>query len=93
MRHARLKPSARDTWHHCCNRAVGNRSDRPFDEADEAAQSRFPLAPGLPAAIQLNNRTASAAISLAPLFPFSVPFVPSYFSVPSVSLSSSASGA
>ena len=35
MRHARLKPSARDTWHHCYNRAVGNRNDRPFDEADK----------------------------------------------------------
>ena len=29
MRHARLKPSARDPWHHCYNRAVGNRNDRP----------------------------------------------------------------
>jgi len=35
MRHARLKPSGRDTWHHCYNRAVGNRNDRPFDEVDK----------------------------------------------------------
>ena len=43
MRHARLKPSARDTWHHCYNRAVGNRNDRLFDEVDKAAQPRHPM--------------------------------------------------
>ena len=35
MRHARLKPASQDTWHHCYNRAVGNRTDRPFDAADQ----------------------------------------------------------
>ena len=35
MRHARLKPSSQDTWHHCYNRAVGTRADRPFDNADK----------------------------------------------------------
>ncbi len=35
MRHPRLKPDCRDTWHHCYNRAVGFRSDRPFDTADK----------------------------------------------------------
>jgi REP element-mobilizing transposase RayT len=35
MRHARLKPAGRDTWHHCFNRAVGNRDDRPFADADK----------------------------------------------------------
>ena len=67
MRHARLKPSAQDTWHHCYNRVVGNRNDRPFDEVDNAAHPRHLIALGLPAANQLNNRAASAAISLSPL--------------------------
>lgn len=35
MRHARLKPAYRDTWHHCYNRAVGCSTDRPFDDADK----------------------------------------------------------
>lgn len=35
MRHARLKPEYRDTWHHCYNRAVGTSEDRPFDDADK----------------------------------------------------------
>ena len=35
MRHARLKPDYRDSWHHCYNRAVGTREDRPFDNADK----------------------------------------------------------
>jgi len=35
MRHARLKPEYRDTWHHCYNRVVGTSLDRPFDDADK----------------------------------------------------------
>ena len=35
--------------------------------SDKAAQPRHPIAPGLPAANQPNNRAASAAISLSPL--------------------------
>ena len=41
MRHARLKPASQDTWHHCYNRAVGNRNDRPFDRVGDAADYRF----------------------------------------------------
>ncbi len=35
MRHARLKPDYRDTWHHCYNHTVGTRSERPLDDADK----------------------------------------------------------
>ena len=35
MRHARLKPASQDTWHHCYNRAVGTREDRPLDDAEK----------------------------------------------------------
>jgi REP element-mobilizing transposase RayT len=35
MRHARLKPEYRDTWHHCYNRTVGTSDDRPFGEAEK----------------------------------------------------------
>ncbi len=35
MRHARLKPDWRDTWHHCYNHAVGSREDRPFGPAEK----------------------------------------------------------
>jgi hypothetical protein len=35
MRHPRLKPEYRDTWHHCFNRAVACSTDRPFDDADK----------------------------------------------------------
>ena len=41
MRHARLKPASQDTWHHCYNRAVGNRNDRTFDRVEDAADYRF----------------------------------------------------
>ena len=41
MRHARLKPASQDTWHHCYNRAVGNRNDRPFNRVGNAADYRF----------------------------------------------------
>ena len=41
MRHARLKPASQDTWHHCYNRAVGNRNDRPFNRVGDAADYRF----------------------------------------------------
>ena len=34
MRQARLKPDYQDTWHHCYNRTVGTRSDRPFGDAE-----------------------------------------------------------
>jgi hypothetical protein len=33
MRHSRLKPEYRDTWHHCYNRAVGNAADRSTKSA------------------------------------------------------------
>ncbi len=35
MRHARLKPDYRDTWHHGYNHTVGTRSERPLDDADK----------------------------------------------------------
>ena len=35
MRHARLKPDYRDTWHHCYNRIVGTREDRPLGRAEK----------------------------------------------------------
>jgi REP element-mobilizing transposase RayT len=35
MRHPRLKPDWRDTWHHCYNRAVGTSEDRPFGSAEK----------------------------------------------------------
>jgi REP element-mobilizing transposase RayT len=35
MRQARLKPDYQDTWHHCYNRTVGTRSDRPFGDAEK----------------------------------------------------------
>jgi len=35
MRHARVKPSDQDTWHHCYNRTVGTAHDRPFSAADK----------------------------------------------------------
>ncbi len=35
MRHARLKPDWRDTWHHCYNHAVGSAEDRPFGPAEK----------------------------------------------------------
>ena len=35
MRHARLKPDYQDTWHHCYNRVVGTRDDRPFGDAEK----------------------------------------------------------
>jgi len=35
MRHARLKPEYRDTWHHCYNRTVGTSDDRPFGVAEK----------------------------------------------------------
>ncbi|MDD5705613.1 MAG: hypothetical protein PHR35_06785, partial [Kiritimatiellae bacterium] len=35
MRHPRLKPEYRDTWHHCYNRAVGTSADRPLDDTDQ----------------------------------------------------------
>jgi REP element-mobilizing transposase RayT len=35
MRHPRLKPDWRDTWHHCYNHAVGSREDRPFGPAEK----------------------------------------------------------
>ncbi|MDD5708332.1 MAG: transposase [Kiritimatiellae bacterium] len=35
MRHPRLKPEYRDTWHHCYNRVVGTSADRPLDDADK----------------------------------------------------------
>ncbi|NLF22880.1 MAG: hypothetical protein GX590_06920, partial [Lentisphaerae bacterium] len=35
MRHTRIKPDYRDTWHHCYNRAVGTRDDRPFGDAEK----------------------------------------------------------
>ncbi len=35
MRHPRLKPDYRDTWHHCYNRAVGTSDDRPFGDAEK----------------------------------------------------------
>ncbi|MBM4154094.1 MAG: hypothetical protein FJ221_03595 [Lentisphaerae bacterium] len=35
MRHARLKPDWRDTWHHCYNHAVGTAEDRPFGPAEK----------------------------------------------------------
>ena len=41
MSHARLKPASQDTWHHCYNRAVGNRNDRTFDRVGDAADYRF----------------------------------------------------
>jgi len=41
MRHARLKPEYRDTWHHCYNRAAGTSKDRPMDEADREAFVRI----------------------------------------------------
>ena len=35
MRQARLKPDYQDTWHHCYNRTVGTRADRPFGDAEK----------------------------------------------------------
>jgi len=35
MRQARLKPDYQDTWHHCYNRTVGTRSNRPFGDAEK----------------------------------------------------------
>lgn len=35
MRQPRLKPDYRDTWHHCYNRIVGTREDRPLSDADK----------------------------------------------------------
>jgi hypothetical protein len=35
MRQARLKPDYRDTWHHCYNRVVGTREDRPLGNAEK----------------------------------------------------------
>ena len=35
MRQPRLKPDYRDTWHHCYNRVVGTREDRPFGDAEK----------------------------------------------------------
>jgi REP element-mobilizing transposase RayT len=35
MRHARLKPEGKDTWHHCYNHAVGTTEDRPFGPAEK----------------------------------------------------------
>ena len=35
MRQARLKPDYQDTWHHCDNRTVGTRADRPFCDAEK----------------------------------------------------------
>jgi hypothetical protein len=35
MRHPRLKPDYRDTWHHCYNRVVGTSDDRPFGDAEK----------------------------------------------------------
>ena len=49
------------------------RTDRPDRRSfvghalDKVAHPRHPIPPGLPAANQLNNRAASAAISLSPL--------------------------
>jgi hypothetical protein len=35
MRQTRLKPDYQDTWHHCYNRTVGTRADRPFGDAEK----------------------------------------------------------
>ena len=35
MRQARQKPDYQDTWHHCYNRTVGTRADRPFGDAEK----------------------------------------------------------
>ncbi len=35
MRHARLKPEGRDTWHPCYSHAAGTTEDRPFGPAEK----------------------------------------------------------
>lgn len=35
MRQPRLKPDYQDTWHHCYNRIVGTREDRPLGDAEK----------------------------------------------------------
>ncbi len=35
MRHARIKPDYMDTWHHCYNRTVGTKLDRPFGDVEK----------------------------------------------------------
>ena len=35
MRQARLKPDDQDTWHHCYNRMVGTREDRPLGTVEK----------------------------------------------------------
>ena len=35
MRHNRIKPDDRDTWHHCFNRISGTSLDLPFTDADK----------------------------------------------------------
>ena len=73
MRHARLKPASQDTWHHCYNRAVGNRNDRPFDRVGDAADYRFcsyglrALAAERPAPLRRRPRGASDSLAARPV--------------------------
>jgi REP element-mobilizing transposase RayT len=41
MRHARIRPDWRDTWHHCYNRTVGTSADRPLGDVEKEAFVRI----------------------------------------------------